>query len=132
MSARTRSGKTGVAASRVRTVTSSVLPLARRGVHRTRAWAAPNVERTGYVLQDTVAPKVTAALSVAARKISPDRPRRQNWRKQAGIAALMAAAGGAIAGMARRARNSEPDSVPADEASASHAGDTDAASAEKA
>ena len=130
MSARTRSGKTGVAASRVRTVMSSVLPLARRGVHRTRAWAAPNVERTGHVLEDTVAPKVTAALSAAARKIAPDTPRRQGWRRQASVAALTAAAGGAIAGMARRARNSEPNSVPADEASASHAEDTDATSAE--
>jgi hypothetical protein len=131
MSARKRSGQSGSAARRVRTVASSVLPLARRGVHRTRAWAAPNVERTGRVLQDSVAPKVTDALSAAARHIDPDTPRRKRWRKQASIAALTAAAGGAIAGLARRARNSNPNGVADGETSVRHAADKDAASAEK-
>jgi hypothetical protein len=132
MSARKRTGKSGAGARRVRTVTSSVLPLARRGVHRTRAWAAPNVERTGRVLQDTVAPKVTDALSAAARQIAPDTPRRRSWRKQASIAALTAATGGAIAGLARRARTSNPNGVSGDGASVSPAGDKDAAPGEKA
>ena len=131
MSARKKSLQSGAMARRVRTVTSTVLPLARRGVHRTRAWAAPNVERTGRVLQDTIAPKVTDALSAAARQIDPDTPRRQRWRKPASIAALTAATGGAIAGLARRARTANPNGVSDDGTSVSHATDKDAASAEK-
>src|SRR5215471_2433286 len=131
MSARKSSLQSGAVARRVRTVASTVLPLARRGVHRTRAWAAPNVERTGRVLQDTVAPKITDALSAAARQIDPDTPRRQRWRKPASIAALTAATGGAIAGLARRARNANHNGVSGDGTSVSHAADKDAESAEK-
>jgi len=127
MSARKRRVATGSAANRMRAVSSRVLPIARRGVHRTRAWAAPNIERTGHVLQDTVAPKVSSALSAAARQIAPDAPPRQRWRKQASIATLTAAAGGAIAGLARRARNSESNGASADGTSAGHAADEDVA-----
>ena len=116
----------------MRAVASNVLPLARRGVHRTRAWAAPNVERTGHVLEDTVAPKVSAALSAAARQIAPDAPRHRTWQRPAGIAAMTAAAGGAIAGLARRARNSEANGVSANGTEARHAADEDAAPADKA
>ena len=131
MSARKRSEKTGVAA-RTRTAASTVLPLARRGVRRTRAWAAPNVERTGHVLQDTVAPKVSAALSAAARRMAPDAPRPRRWRKQASIATLTAAAGGAITGLAHRARKSDANGVAADSTSDSSAADEDTASTGKA
>jgi hypothetical protein len=45
---------------------------------------------------------------------------------------LTAAAGAAITGLARRARNSEADGISADETAASHAADKDVSSAEKA
>jgi hypothetical protein len=70
---------------------------ARRGVHRTRAWAAPQVERTGQVLQDSVTPKVSALLSSTARRLDPAKPRRRPWRKLVGISMVTAAAGAAAA-----------------------------------
>ena len=68
---------------------------ARRRVHRTRACAAPRVERTGRVLQDSAAAKLSALLSSAARRLEPAKPRRPRWRKLAGISVLTAAAGAA-------------------------------------
>jgi hypothetical protein len=79
-----------------------------RRVRRTRAWAAPRVERTGQVLQDSVAPKVSAWLSVAARRLEPAKPQRPRWRKLAGISVLAAAAGAAV-GFARNRK--KPDSL---------------------
>jgi hypothetical protein len=70
---------------------------ARRRVHKTRAWAAPQVERTAQVLQDSVAPKVSALLSSAAQRLEPAKPRRRPWRKMAGISVFTAAAGAAAA-----------------------------------
>ena len=88
----------------------------KRGVHMTRAWAAPRVERTGQVLQHDVAPKVSAWLSTAARRLEPAKPRRARWRKLAGISALAAAAGAAVAFARNRMK---PDSVtPATETDA--------------
>ncbi len=69
----------------------------------TRVWAAPQVERTGQVLQDRVAPKVSAALSSAARRLEPAKPRRSRWRKLAGASAFTAAAS-AVAALVRKRR----------------------------
>src|SRR6266516_2653048 len=74
---------------------------ARRRVRRTRAWAAPRVERTGQILQDSVAPKLSAFLSSAARRLEPPKPRHPRWRKLAGISLLTAAASSAVAVLAR-------------------------------
>jgi hypothetical protein len=84
------------AAERARPLARTTSEAARRGILRTRAWAAPQVERTGQVLQDTVAPKVSAMLASAAKRIDPAQPRYRRWQKPAGLATL-AAAGGAIA-----------------------------------
>src|SRR5690242_3948741 len=81
-------------------------PAAAKWGHRTRAWAAPRVERTGQVLQDRVAPKVSALLSSAARRLEPEKPRRPRWRKLAGISVFTAAAG-AVAVVVRN--RSKPD-----------------------
>jgi hypothetical protein len=108
MSRMKRNHKVGMAANgawdRARQAAAQVQPLAgstgaaaRRRVHKTRAWAAPQVERTAQVLQDSVAPKVSALLTSAARRLEPARPRRRPWRKLAGIAVLTAAAGAAAA-----------------------------------
>ena len=95
------------AAAQVKPVAAQVKPLAassgaaaKRGVRKTRAWAAPQVERTGQVLQDSVAPKVAAALSSAARRIEPPKPRRRRLRKLVGIT-LLAAAATAVAALVR-------------------------------
>src|SRR5260370_3835149 len=87
------------AAAQVRPVAPRMKPLARstglaarRGARRTRAWAAPQVERTGQVLQDSVAPKVSALLSSAAQRLEPAKPPGRRWRKLAGISMITAAA----------------------------------------
>jgi hypothetical protein len=102
------------AAAQVKPVAAQMKPLAQttgaaaiRRVRRTRAWAAPRVERTGQVLQDSVAPKVSAWLSVAARRLEPAKPQRPRWRKLAGISVLAAAAGVAV-GFARNRKKPDP------------------------
>jgi hypothetical protein len=101
------------AAAQVKPVAAQLKPLARstgaaarRRVHKTRAWAAPQVERTGQVLQGSVAPKVSALLSSAAQRLEPAKPPRRRWRKLAGISMLTAAAG-AIAAVVRNRRKPE-------------------------
>ncbi|HEX6934024.1 MAG TPA: hypothetical protein VF162_17915, partial [Streptosporangiaceae bacterium] len=69
-----------------------------------RAWAAPQVERSGQVLQDTVAPKVSAVLSSAAKRIDPAQPRHRRWQKPVGVAALTAAIGAVAAFLRNRRR----------------------------
>ena len=111
------------ARDRVRHAAAQVKPLARttgaaarRGVHRTRAWAAPQLERTGQVLQDTIAPKVSAVLSSAAQRLEPAQPRRGRWRKLAGVSMLTAAASAVAALILKRRK---PDATtPAGEADA--------------
>jgi len=101
------------AAAQVKPAAAQLKPLARstraaagRRVHKTRAWAAPHVEHAGQVLQDRVAPKVSALLSAAARRLEPAKPRRRRWRKLAGIS-MLAAAAGVVAAVARNRRKPE-------------------------
>ena len=86
----------------------SVAPAARRGVIKARAWAAPQVERTGQVIQDTVAPKVADALTASARRIDPGKPKRGRWPLLAGIAGLLAAAGAGVAAWRKSMAASTP------------------------
>ena len=67
------------------------------------------MERTGHALQDSVAPTVSAWLSMAARRLEPAQPQRPRWRKLVGISALAAAAGTAAALVRNRKK---PDSTP--------------------
>jgi len=92
----------------------SVVPATRRGVREARAWAAPQVERTGQVIQDTVAPKVAEALTASAHWIDPGKPGRRRWPLLAGIAALLAAAGVAVAAW-RKSTAPSTTTTPADE-----------------
>jgi hypothetical protein len=101
-------------AAQVKPVAAHLKPLAQsagaaaaRRVRKTRAWAAPQVERTGLVLQHSVAPKVSAWLSLAARRLEPAKPQRARWRKLAGLSALAAAAGAAAA-FARNRKKPDP------------------------
>jgi hypothetical protein len=88
-------------AAQVKPLAKSTGQAARRQIFRTRAWAAPQVERTGKVLQDTVAPKVHSVLSSAAERIDPAKPRGGRWRKPAGITAAVTAAASAAAAVFR-------------------------------
>jgi hypothetical protein len=114
MSRSKRIGKAGAAATasdRIRQAAGQLKPLAsstraaaRRCMHRTRAWAAPHVERAGKALENSVAPKVSARLSQPARRLEPPTPRRRRWRKLAGISLLTAAAGAVAAAVRNRAK----------------------------
>src|SRR5258707_14515044 len=106
--------RAGRAAAQVKPVAAQLKPLARstgaaarRRVHKTRAWAAPQVEHAGQVLQDSVAPRVSALLSAAARRLEPAKPPRRRWRKLAGVA-ILATAAGAVAAIVLRNRR-KPD-----------------------
>jgi hypothetical protein len=106
------------AADQLKPLAKSTTRAARRQLLRGRAWAAPQVERSGQVLQDTVAPKVSAMLSSAAEKIDPAKPRTGRWRLPVGIVAAVAAAASAGAAILRgRTKN--------DTTSATGATDTD-------
>jgi hypothetical protein len=105
------------AAAQVKPVAAHAKPLAantaaatRRRVLRARAWAAPQIERTGQALEDSVAPKVSALLSLAARRVEPPRQRRRRGRALVAVSILMVAAG-AVAILARNRRKAE--SMPA-------------------
>lgn len=113
------------AAAQVKPLAQSTGAAAKRGVHRTRVWAAPRVERTGQVLEDGVAPKVSALLSSAAQRLEPAKPRRPRWRKLVGISVFTAAAG-AVAALVRNRR--KPDvttaAAEADAGNAARAAET--------
>src|SRR5215468_731805 len=108
-------------AAQVKPLASDARQAAGRGVYRARSWAAPQVERTGQVLQDTVAPKVAAALHSSAQKLDPGNPPHRGWRKgAAAISILLAAAATAVAAVARKrkaqsaAANGEEAAAPSD------------------
>ncbi len=90
------------AAERAKPLARNTGEAARRQILRTRAWAAPQVERSGHVLQDTVAPKVSAMLSSAARRIDPAQPRYRRWKTPVGLATLTAACGAVAAFLRNR------------------------------
>lgn len=96
-------------------IQDTVAPAASRSVRKARAWAAPQMDRTGQVLQDTVAPKVAAALHSSAQRLDPDKPKRHGWLKAAGITALLAAAGVIVAVLRHRAAPSATTEAEEDE-----------------
>ena len=101
------------AAARMKPLAGGTRAAAKRGVHSTRAWAAPQVERTGRVLQDSVAPKGSALLSSAAQRLEPAKPPRRRWRKLAGIS-MLAAAATVVAALARSRRKPDVTTSPAE------------------
>jgi len=100
-------------AAQARPLARSTGATAARGVRTTRAWAAPQVERAGQVLQDSVAPRISALLSAAARRLEPARQPRRLWRKLAGGSALAAAAG-AVAAVVRGRSRPDPETAAAE------------------
>ena len=100
--ARQVAAKVKPAAAQVKPLAKNTQEAALRGLTQTRTWAAPRVERTGQVLQDSVAPKVADMLSSAAQRIEPEKPRSRNWWTLSGIAILLAAAAAAGAAALRK------------------------------
>jgi ElaB/YqjD/DUF883 family membrane-anchored ribosome-binding protein len=84
------------AAEQVEPLARTAGAAARHQADKTRAWAAPQVERAGQALQDNIAPKASSLLSAAAHRIDPA-PRRRPWRKVAGASAAAALASGVAA-----------------------------------
>lgn len=83
---------------------------ARQGFHSMRAWTAPRLEQSGRALEKKVAPRMSAMLSSAARKIEPSRRTRRRWPFfVAGLVALGAAAGAAAAGWRSSQAKSQQD-----------------------
>ncbi|HEY6280047.1 MAG TPA: hypothetical protein VIX86_27470 [Streptosporangiaceae bacterium] len=86
---------------------SSARMTARQGVHGARRWAAPRLDRMGRGLEERVAPRMSAMLSAAARRIEPARPQRRRWPLlAAGVAVI--AGGSAAAMMLRKRRKPAP------------------------
>jgi hypothetical protein len=79
---------------------------ARHRANKARAWAAPQIEHAGQVLQDKIAPKTASLLSAAATRVDPGRPSRRRGRKLAGASAVVAAAAAAAAALRRRLKAS--------------------------
>src|SRR5215472_14278762 len=91
---RKHSGKVGAehSAARLRPLARSTGTAAEKSVRMTRAWLAPQAERAGQAVQETIAPKVSAVLSSAARHLDPKTPSRRRWSRGASFAGLAAAA----------------------------------------
>ena len=83
-------------------------------VRKSRSWAAPQLERTGVLVQEKLAPQVSDALTRAARKLDPEpAPRRRGLR---GLLALgLAAAAAAVAVMVIRKKTGSAASQPAED-----------------
>ena len=105
--AREAAAKLKPAAAQVRPLARSTQAAAQRRLHAGRSWAAPRVERTGQVLQTSVAPRLADMLSSAARRIEPEKPRSRRWWTLPGVAILVAA-GASAAAAALRKRSSPP------------------------
>ena len=102
------------AVAQVKPLADGTRAAASRGLYRARAWAAPQVERTGHVLEDTIAPKVSALLTKSARRLEPIKPRRRRWPKMAGLTAATMAGISAVAA-ALRSRKAPGDTAAAGE-----------------
>src|SRR5207245_10263363 len=128
-----RAGKTAQdpkpVGAQVKPMANDTKAAASRGLRNVRSWAAPQVERSGQVLQDTVAPKVVAALTSTARRLEPDEAAsRGRWRKVAGVSALIAAAAAIVIALRNRiapgttAEADEDEPAPAEPGQASAGG----------
>ena len=117
--ARELAARAGPAAAQLN---AQMKPLARstqeaalRYLYATRVWAAPRIEHSGQVLQDSVAPKVADMLSSAAHRIEPEQPRSRNWWTLSGLLVIIAGAAIAAA-IALRKRSTANSAAQADEA----------------
>ena len=101
------------AQGRARQATTQVAPLAKsaqetaaRSLLEARAWAAPRVEATGVAVQERLAPRVSAAMVTAARRIEPPTAqRRRRWPFIAAGIVVLGAGCAAAAQILRGRRN---------------------------
>jgi hypothetical protein len=107
------------AAAQVAPFAASARITATERLQSARAWTAPRLERTGTVLQERIAPSVSAMLTRAARRIEPQQARRR--RRWPFLAAGLILAGAATAGAAvlkgrlsrgQQAQGSDPSEQP--------------------
>ena len=84
-------------------IQDSVAPAAKRGLRKARTWAAPQVERAGQAIENTVAPKVAAALTSTARRLEPEKD--TSGRRWRVLAGVSALLAGAAAAIAAAMRN---------------------------
>lgn len=77
---------------------------ARPHVARARSWMAVRAARGSVAVQDTVAPKVSAMMASAARKLDPPKRRSRRLPKVLAGTALLAAGAAAATAMAIRNR----------------------------
>jgi hypothetical protein len=99
------------AAAGLKPVARSTRAVTKHAVRTTRGWAAPQLERTGHLVENRIAPKISSVLSSAAQRIEPGRPRHRRWPKVAG-ASMITAAASAVAGAVlnrRRQNGTAPD-----------------------
>lgn len=83
-------------------------------VRKSRSWAAPQLERTGVLVEEKLAPQVSDALTKAARKLDPEpAPRRRGLR---GLLALgLTAVAAAVAAAVIRRKTGSAASQPAED-----------------
>jgi len=87
-------------------------------VRKSRSWAAPQLERTGVLVQETLAPQVADALTRAAHRLDPEPvPRHRGLRPLLALGLAAAAAAVAVIVMRKKtmSADSEPDEDGADE-----------------
>jgi len=83
-------------------------------VRKSRAWAAPQLERTGVLVQETLAPQVADALTRAAHRLDPEPvPRHRGLRPL--LALGLAAAAAAVAVLVIRKNSGSAVSQPAED-----------------
>ncbi len=99
------------AATQVAPLAKSAQETAARNLLEARAWAAPRVEATGVAVEERVAPRVSAAMVTAARRLDPPKAqRRRRWPFiVAGIVVL--GAGCAAAAQILRSKQNAMDTV---------------------
>jgi hypothetical protein len=124
-------------ADQARPVTTAATQSAKRGadtaaewakprVGRARTWMAVRASRGGVAVEETVAPKVSAMMATAARKLDP--PKRKSRRLPKVLAGMALLAAGAAAAAAMAIRNKRmmstlpPPPMPARTPSGSTAG----------
>jgi hypothetical protein len=83
-------------------------------VNGARAWTAPRIERSGLVIRDTMAPKISEMLTATARRVDVTAPRadvpapRRRWPMVVAGTALLAAVGAAAVVVLRRRNDDGP------------------------
>lgn len=117
----------GEAASRVAPIAASARVTARQGMRTVRTWTAPRLDRTGQALEKRVAPRISAMLGAAARRIEPRRKRRLWPFLTVGLVAAAAAAGAAIRMVTRRGAGTSQPGAASEKEAATHPESTAAA-----